>query len=218
MKKFDKDIKGLLLAGIISLIVCIICVYVSYQRNERIHQEEITSIQTNLNATTTELDTTYDELAITKDNLKLEIEKNDALSKELGVIRKTLDEANMTIADLTASEYEFVYLGEFKLTAYCSCEACCGYWATVREKDEYGNEIVDTASGALARANHTIAVDTAVLPFGTEVYIYGLGWYTAEDTGSAVKGKHIDIYYDDHNVAAAQGVQYKDVWMLVKKS
>ena len=29
---------------------------------------------------------------------------------------------------ITEPQKEVIYLGEFKLTAYCSCEKCCGSW------------------------------------------------------------------------------------------
>ena len=91
-------------------------------------------------------------------------------------------------------------------TAYCSCETCCGIWAENRPLDEYGNEIVYTASGAKARAKHTIAVDTDVFPFGTVLVINGVE-YVAEDTGAVIVGNKIDIYFDDHEEALQFGLQ-----------
>lgn len=85
-------------------------------------------------------------------------------------------------------------------TAYCSCSKCCGKYAKNRPMDKNGNEIVYTASGARACADHTIAVDTDVFPFGTVLIIDGIE-YVAEDTGSAIVGNKIDIYFDDHEAA-----------------
>lgn len=90
-------------------------------------------------------------------------------------------------------------IGKFKLTAYCSCKICCGKWSG-------GN----TASGTKPTANRTIAVDTSVIPFGTKVIIDGRT-YIAEDTGSAIKGNKIDIYFDNHEEALKFGVKYIDV-------
>lgn len=94
-----------------------------------------------------------------------------------------------------------VSLGEFKLTAYCACSTCCGQWA--------GSP---TASGTTPRANHTIAVDTSVIPFGTEVVING-ETYVAEDTGSAINGYKIDVYMTSHEAALKFGVQYAEVFV-----
>lgn len=92
-------------------------------------------------------------------------------------------------------------LGEFALTAYCPCEVCCGKWALNRP-----DGIVYTASGAEAEAGVTVAVDPDVIPLGTEVYIVGMGWYTAQDTGNFA-GNVIDIYFDDHEAACEFGRQ-----------
>ena len=59
-----------------------------------------------------------------------------------------------------------------------------------------------TASGKDAVEGRTIAADTSILPFGTVIYIEndplgGDGYYTVEDTGSAVKGHIIDIFAED---------------------
>ena len=78
-----------------------------------------------------------------------------------------------------------ISLGTFKLTAYCPCSQCCGPWA---------NGI--TATGVTARANHTIAVDPRVIPYGSTVYIEGLGTFVAEDCGGAIKGNRIDVFYN----------------------
>lgn len=216
MKKLDNNAKGLLIAGLVALIICIIISYFSWQRTQ--NQQALDTVKTELITTTDNYHAVQNELVVANGKLKAESNKNKSLSEELTTLKQELEIANTTISDLTSDKYELVYMGEFKLTAYCPCEICCGYWATIREKDENGNPIVGTASGALAQANWTIAVDPVILPYGTQVYIAGRGWFEAQDCGGAVNGKHIDVYYDDHNEAAAQGVQYKDVWMLVKKS
>lgn len=105
---------------------------------------------------------------------------------------------------------EWKTLGKFKITAYCSCVRCCSIWAKNRPLDENGKEIVYTASGERAEAGKTIAVDTSVIPFGTEVRI-GDTVYTAQDTGSAVKGNVIDIYFDSHEDAVRHGAKYLEV-------
>ncbi len=89
---------------------------------------------------------------------------------------------------------------QFIITAYCNCVLCNGQWA--------GGP---TASGVMPRANHTIAVDPTVIPLGTKVVFNGIE-YTAEDTGSAIIGNRIDLFFDDHQVAEDWGVQEVTVW------
>lgn len=76
------------------------------------------------------------------------------------------------------------------LTAYTS-----GYESTGKKPGDPGYGI--TASGTVATVGRTIAVDPQVISIGSKVYIEGLGIRYAEDTGAAVKGKHIDVYLGD---------------------
>lgn len=53
-----------------------------------------------------------------------------------------------------------------------------------------------TASGTRVQEGRTIAVDPDVIPLGWWIYIEGVGFRRAEDTGGAIKGNKIDVYYD----------------------
>jgi 3D (Asp-Asp-Asp) domain-containing protein len=86
-------------------------------------------------------------------------------------------------------------------TAYCPCVKCCG--------KSYGI----TASGVKAKANHTVAVDRKVIPLGTHI-IYNGKEYVAEDTGGAIKGNKIDIYFDSHEEALKFGRQTIEIEVL----
>jgi uncharacterized protein YabE (DUF348 family)/3D (Asp-Asp-Asp) domain-containing protein len=58
-----------------------------------------------------------------------------------------------------------------------------------------------TASGTRVTEGRTIAVDKNVIPLGWWVYIEGLGFRRAEDTGGAIKGNKIDVYYESLSAA-----------------
>jgi 3D (Asp-Asp-Asp) domain-containing protein/sulfur carrier protein ThiS len=75
-----------------------------------------------------------------------------------------------------------------------------------------------TRSGSTVKDGRTIAVDPKVIPLGTWVYIEGIGLRKAEDTGGAVKGKKIDVYYDSDATARKFGLKrgYK-VYVIGKK-
>lgn len=108
---------------------------------------------------------------------------------------------------------ELTYLGEFEYTGYDSCVACCGQYAKNRPVVN-GKEIVYTASGEIA-SNLTVAVDPNVIPLGSLLYLEGYGVRIAQDTGSAVKGNVIDIYFDNHEDAWDVGRQKgRKVWII----
>jgi 3D (Asp-Asp-Asp) domain-containing protein len=49
------------------------------------------------------------------------------------------------------------------------------------------------------RYYHSIAVDPRLIPLGSRVYVpayrhIGGGWFIAQDTGGAIRGRHIDVY------------------------
>ena len=101
-----------------------------------------------------------------------------------------------------------VSLGEFKLTAYCSCEKCCGIWAYNRP-----NGVVYGAIGEELKEGYSIAVDPDVIPYGTEVIING-HIYKAQDCGGGIKGNEIDIYFENHDEALNFGVQYAEIFLV----
>lgn len=105
----------------------------------------------------------------------------------------------------TTEPPRLVSLGTFRLTAYCNCTKCCGKWA--------GGP---TASGTMPQAGRTIAVDTSVIPMGTQVMINGR-YYIAEDTGSGIDGNCIDIYFDSHEKALEFGVKYMEAFVYASK-
>ena len=110
-------------------------------------------------------------------------------------------------------ELNKINLGEFKLTAYCSCQKCCGKWALNRPVDENGDEIVIGSTGNRLTAGLSIAVDPKVIPYGSKVEIYG-NTYIAHDTGGAIKGNRIDVYFDSHEAALQFGVKHTEVFLL----
>lgn len=118
--------------------------------------------------------------------------------------KETIEETKEKKPKQENSEGNLVSLGKFKLTAYCNCKKCCGKWT--------GGA---TASGVMPKENRTIAVDTKVIPFGTKIVINGKT-YVAEDTGSSIKGNKIDIYMSSHSKALQWGVQYAEVFKVVK--
>jgi uncharacterized protein YabE (DUF348 family)/3D (Asp-Asp-Asp) domain-containing protein len=62
-----------------------------------------------------------------------------------------------------------------------------------------------TATGVKAMEGRTIAVDPSVIPLGWWVFIDGVGYRRAEDTGGAVRGSKIDVFFDNNSEAIRFG-------------
>lgn len=99
-------------------------------------------------------------------------------------------------------------LGTFTLTAYTA-----GPESTGKSPGDPGYGV--TASGAPVSEGVTIAVDPSVIPLGSRVYIEGIGYRTAQDTGGAIKGNRIDVYIDSLTEARLFGVKKNVRVMLV---
>ena len=136
----------------------------------------------------------------TLSSVQREYEINELLEMDLA-------NAQEIIYNLKDTEYELVYMGDYKLTHYCV------------EKHEHicGTGTGLTATGTQVTAGRTVAVDPSVIPYGTEIYIEGYGWRVAEDCGSAVNGAHVDIAVNNHDQAMAMGTTTGGVWVLVNK-
>jgi len=121
---------------------------------------------------------------------------------------ETVTEPEVIVEPVT----EPIYMGEFTLTAYCSCSKCCGKWASNRPVDEDGNEIVIGSTGEVLRSDYSIAVDPEVIPYGSIVIINGKE-YKAQDTGGAITGSRIDVYFSSHEEALEFGRQTADIYL-----
>ncbi|RCW41439.1 3D domain-containing protein [Paenibacillus prosopidis] len=110
---------------------------------------------------------------------------------------QVLSSRSPSVTTLTKSGVTFKakkVLNNVTLTAYSAGVASTG-------KDENHPQYGITASGARVQEGRTIAVDPDVIPIGWWVYIEGIGFRRAEDTGSAIKGNKIDVYFDSSKYA-----------------
>lgn len=99
-----------------------------------------------------------------------------------------------------------IRLDDVTVTHYDPCVKCCGKTDGI------------TATGVPVTPYYTVAVDPEVIPLGSEVLVdYGDGeihYYRAEDTGGAVRGKHLDLCVTNHTEALTLGVRQATVWFL----
>ncbi|SDN39383.1 3D (Asp-Asp-Asp) domain-containing protein [Fictibacillus solisalsi] len=87
-------------------------------------------------------------------------------------------------------------------TAYtASCNGCSGV----------------TANGTNLKSNpnaKVIAVDPDVIPLNSKVYVEGYGYATAADTGGAINGNRIDVFYPSKDTANQWGRKTVKVTVL----
>lgn len=76
-----------------------------------------------------------------------------------------------------------------------------------------------TATGTHAKYG-TVAVDPSVIPLGSKLYIetsdggYVYGYATAEDTGGAIKGNKVDLFFPTYNECMSFGRRSVKVYIL----
>lgn len=100
------------------------------------------------------------------------------------------------------------------VTGYCDCGDCCGWeraWLrlgapvySAGPNKGKRKEVGVTATGSKTRRG-TAAVDRRRFPYGTVFHVPGYGYARAEDTGGAIKGNHIDLWFPSHEAALRWG-------------
>ncbi|OIK16739.1 hypothetical protein BIV60_03130 [Bacillus sp. MUM 116] len=74
-----------------------------------------------------------------------------------------------------------------------------------------------TATGINLRANpnvKVVAVDPSIIPLGTKVFVEGYGYAVAADTGGAIKGYKIDLFFPSRTQAYSWGVRKVKIKVL----
>ncbi|PTM59315.1 3D domain-containing protein [Desmospora activa] len=70
-----------------------------------------------------------------------------------------------------------------------------------------------TATGNMPKRG-TVAVDPSVIPLGTKLYIPGYGQGVAQDTGGAVRGNIIDLFFETREEAIQWGRRNVTIYIL----
>lgn len=118
---------------------------------------------------------------------------------------EVIDSMQLRLDALADGKVELEDAGVFFCTAYCTEQYphICGE----------GHGI--TASGQPIQAGVTVAADQTIFPYGTVLYIEGVGIRIVQDKGAGVQGTHIDVAVDTHeNALAWSGYGEHQVWIL----
>lgn len=60
----------------------------------------------------------------------------------------------------------------------------------------------------------SVAVDPRVIPLGSKLYIPGYGYGIASDTGGAIKGDRVDLFFDSEEECYSWGAKNVDVYII----
>ena len=131
------------------------------------------------------------------------------LLRELESVNERLEAYKDLIIDLDNKNLERLVIKQVEATAYT-------HVAIPGVADINGTGDGITASGKPVQEG-MIAVDRSIIPLGTKVFVEGFGVMLAADTGGAIKGDRIDIFFDNRQQALDFGrqtltiVYYKEV-------
>lgn len=119
---------------------------------------------------------------------------------------ETISELQGRLDLLADGKIELEDAGVFFCTAYC----------TEKYPHICGTGTGITASGQTIQADVTVAADQTLLPYGTILYIEGVGVRIVQDKGAGVQGSHLDVAVSGSHEDALNWDGYGEhrVWII----
>ena len=134
------------------------------------------------------------------------------LAKELHTELKEQSKKAESEVELSAGQFNEEVSEEMNCLMYATVPIG-RYYITAYNHEETGSKI--TASGKTCHEGTitTCAIDRKLHKFGQYFEIDGR-LYVAEDTGSAVKRRHIDLYFASYKAMARYGSNYQTIYRV----
>ena len=170
---------------ILYIFVCILLSAIAIFSREYEHKHLKEEFEQQIKLKENLLNQKIEELEKKQKENEEKIKKSENITKKIGTTSTT--RANSPRKQQSSNKWIWA-----NASAYCPCKQCCGKTNGI------------TASGAKAKAKHTIAASN-IYKFGTKIEIEGYGIYTVEDRGGAISGNKIDIFFNTHQEALKFG-------------
>ena len=127
-------------------------------------------------------------------------------------------DAALAASDVNAEAQEPVTYEEwFRANAEMLSDCTITHYCVEQREHICGTGDGITATGFPVTPGWTCAVDTSVIPYGCEVMVdFGdyVEFYKAQDCGGAIKGNHIDLAVDSHDLAIELGTMTATVYFM----
>lgn len=127
-------------------------------------------------------------------------------------------EAVLAISDVNAEAQEPVtYADWFRDNAEVIFDCTVTHYCVEQREHICGTGDGITAVGVPVTPGWTCAVDPSVIPYGCEVMVdFGdhVEFYKAQDCGGAIKGNHIDLAVESHDLAIELGTLTATVYFM----
>lgn len=142
-------------------------------------------------------------------NEELEKVRTLTASQEVEVVQQEVE----TVEEVETTNEEVLDNREywtFEISYYCGC------WNCTQNGD------LTTASGTIAEQGRTVATPSDI-PFGSEIYVDGIGTLVAEDRGGYIEYTYddygnivmrLDVYLDSHELCYEYGRHYSSGYII----
>ena len=186
----------ILVSLLVALLVVFSCGYYKQTQNVINSEKQIQEI-------TKQLSDTSEMLFQKESEIKEYISQISELENEISYLRSNVISKNPGSRGDVIRNADGSWTATFTIYGYDACMSCCGKTDGI------------TATGTVATPGRTIAVDPKLIPLGSQVIFNG-NTYIAEDTGGAIRGNKIDLFFKTHQEALNWGVRTMEITVLPK--
>ena len=154
--------------------------------------------------------------------------KEASPAEDLGLIEEPPPGGEPVLAEdniLVLGEQVYRYTASFEVSATAYCPGTPESGCPIDERGAsqctgfYNDGLTATGVPAVPGEGslehpHLVAVDPALIPLKSLLYMEGLGFARAEDTGAAIKGESLDLLFGKHDEAWRFGRQKLKIYVL----